>query len=93
MHATIKDKGTTVLEKVIRRIMKEEQLIIPYKKKRNYSSYKGEISPAPENVIKRDFHADNPNTKWLTDLTGFHIPAGKVYLSLIIDCYDGMVVS
>jgi putative transposase len=73
--------------------MKEEQLIIPYKKKRNYSSYKGEISPAPENIINRDFHADTPNAKWLTDLTEFHIPAGKVYLSPIIDCFDGMVVS
>jgi putative transposase len=47
VHATIKYKGTTISEKVIRRIMKEEQLIIPYKKKRNYSSYKGEISLAP----------------------------------------------
>ena len=38
-----------------------------------------------ENVINRDFHADQPNTKWLTDITEFAIPAGKVYLSPIID--------
>jgi len=93
VHAIIKEKGTTVSEKVIRRIMKEEQLIIPYRKRRKYSSYRGEISPAPENIINRNFHADAPNTKWLTDLTEFHIPAGKVYLSPIIDCFDGMVVS
>lgn len=31
--------------------------------------------------------------KWLTDITEFQIPAGKVYLSLIIDCFDGMVIS
>lgn len=73
--------------------MKEERLVISYRKKRNYSSYKGEISPAPGNVINRNFHADAPNTKWLTDLTEFRIPAGKVYLSPIIDCFDGMVVS
>lgn len=41
----------------------------------------------------RDFHADAPNTKWLTDLTEFALPVGKVYLSLVIDCFDGMVVS
>lgn len=93
IHAVIKTKGTIVSEKVIRRIMKEEQLVVPYKKKRAYSSYKGEISPAVENVINRDFHADTPNKKWLTDLTEFHIPAGKVYLSPIIDCFDGMAVS
>ena len=93
VHAVIKSKGMIVSEKVVRRIMEEEQLVVPCKKKRKYSSYKGEISPAVENVVARDFHADVPNTKWLTDLTEFHIPAGKVYLSPIIDCFDGLVVS
>jgi len=93
VHAVIKSKGTILSEKVVRRIMEEEQLSVPCKKKRKYSSYKGEISPAVENMVSRDFHADAPNTKWLTDLTEFHIPAGKVYLSPIIDCFDGMVVS
>ena len=53
----------------------------------------GEISPAVDNIINRDFHADQPNQKWLTDITEFHIPAGKVYLSPIIDCFDGMAVT
>ena len=53
----------------------------------------GEISPAVDNLVARDFHADAPNKKWLTDLTEFHIPAGKVYLSPIIDCFDGLAVS
>ena len=52
-----------------------------------------EISPAPENVVNRDFGAAAPNEKWLTDTTEFQIPAGKVYLSPVIDCFDGMVVS
>ena len=71
--------------------MEEEQLVVPYKKKRRYSSYKGEITPAVDNLVARDFHAAKPNEKWLTDLTEFHIPAGKVYLSPMIDCFDGMV--
>lgn len=53
--------------------------------KRKYSSYKGEIGEAPESIVKRDFHADGPNRLWLTDITEFPIPAGKVYLSPIID--------
>jgi len=93
VHAEIKNNGTIVSEKVVRRIMEEEQLVVPYKKKRKYNSYKGEISPAVENVVARDFRADAPNVKWLTDLTEFHIPAGKVYLSPIIDCFDGLAVS
>ncbi len=93
VYAIIRNNGTIISEKVIRRIMKEEQLIVPFKRKRRYSSYKGEISPAVENLVDRDFHANTPNTKWLTDLIEFHIPAGKVYLSPIIDCFDGLVVS
>ncbi|NMB01842.1 MAG: DDE-type integrase/transposase/recombinase, partial [Firmicutes bacterium] len=73
--------------------MREKQLVVPYKKRRRYSSYQGEISPAVDNLVARDFHAEKPNTEWLTDLTEFHIPAGKVYLSPIIDCFDGMVIS
>ncbi|WP_418884316.1 DDE-type integrase/transposase/recombinase [Anaerotignum propionicum] len=44
-------------------------------------------------MVNREFHADRPNKKWLTDITEFHISAGKVYLSPIIDCFDGMVIA
>lgn len=93
IHGRITRGDTVVSEKVVRRIMAEENLVVLVKRKRGYNSYKGEISPEVENIIKRDFYADAPNEKWLTDLTEFHIPAGKVYLSPIIDCFDGMVVS
>ena len=73
--------------------MHDEQLIVKTTKKRKYNSYKCEISPEVDNVINRDFSAPQPNQKWLTDITEFHIPAGKVYLSPIIDCFDGMAVS
>jgi transposase InsO family protein len=52
-----------------------------------------EISPAPENLINRNFPATAPNEKWLTDITELQIPAGKVYLSPIIDCFDGLIIS
>jgi transposase InsO family protein/transposase-like protein len=85
--------GLSVSEKVIRRIMAEEGLVVFTTRRRRYSSYNGEISPAVDNVVDRDFHADAPNKKWLTDITEFQLPAGKAYLSPIIDCFDGMVVS
>ena len=93
VHAVIRNGGKTVSEKVIRRIMSEEELVVPRKKKRKYSSYIGDISPAVDNIVARDFHADKPNAIWLTDLTEFHIPAGKIYLSPILDCFDGLAVS
>ncbi len=80
-------------EKVVQRLMKQECLIVAVNRKRRYGSYMGEISVAPENLINRDFKAVAPNEKWLTDITEFHIPAGKVYLSPMIDCFDGLVVS
>ena len=73
--------------------MAEEHLEVRRKTSKRYSSYAGEITDAPANIVARDFHAESPNKKWLTDITEFAIPAGKVYLSPIIDCFDGMVVS
>ena len=93
IHISIKNKGIIVSEKVVRKIMAEEHLVVPFVKKRKYSSYLGEISTAVDNIIARDFHADAPNEKWLTDLTEFHIPSGKIYLSPIIDCFDGLPVA
>lgn len=61
--------------------MKQESLVVAKPKRRRYASYLGEISPAPANIINRDFQAAAPNEKWLTDITEFQIPAGKVYLS------------
>ena len=93
IHSSLKKEKMTVSEKVIRRIMREDELIVPNIKRKKYNSYKGEITPAVPNVIERDFHAAQPNMKWLTDITEFHIPAGKIYLSPIIDCFDGLPVS
>lgn len=93
MHLEVRKSGFRVSEKVIRRVMREEHLIVPFVKKKKFSSYVGEVTPAVENLVLRNFHAEKPNTKWLTDITEFRIAAGKVYLSPIIDCFDGMVVS
>ncbi len=52
----------------------------------------------PANLLRdergeRHFEADAPNEKWITDVTEFRIPAGKVCLSPIVDCFDGMPLS
>ena len=93
IYLELKNAGRTISEKVIIRLMKELGLKVSMKMIRKYNSYKGEISPAVDNLVERNFHAENPNQLWLTDITEFHIPAGKVYLSPIIDCFDGMAVA
>lgn len=86
-------------EWTVRAIMAEESLVAcAAKKKRRYSSYEGETSAAPPNLLldergKHHFRADSPNETWITDVTEFRIPAGKAYLSPIVDCFDGMPLS
>ena len=85
--------GTVISEKVIRRIMMEDQLVVISKRRRRYSAYLGEITPAVANIVQRDFHAEAAAETWLTDITEFQFPAGKAYLSPMVDCFDGSVVS
>ncbi|EBI4024279.1 IS3 family transposase [Salmonella enterica] len=93
LHAMLKHEGLRLSEKVVRRLMVEEQLVVSRNRRRRYSSYCGEIGPTPDNLIARDFKAEQPNQKWLTDITEFQLPAGKVWLSPVVDCFDGKVVS
>lgn len=81
-----------ISEKVIRRLMKQIGLVVYQKRKRKYSSYVGEISPEVPNLLNRDFKANKPYTKVLTDITEFSLKDGKVYLSPLIDCYDGLPI-
>ena len=92
LHACLKKDGVRLSEKIVRRLMKTEGLHVRTKRRRSYNSYQGEITPAVPNILQRNFHAEMPNEKWLTDITEFAIPAGKVYLSPLIDCFDGMQV-
>lgn len=45
-----------------------------------------------ENVLNRDFKAERPNQKWVTDITYIHTQQGVLYLSAIKDLYDGFIV-
>ncbi|SET65295.1 hypothetical protein SAMN03159512_03015 [Pseudomonas sp. NFR09] len=65
-------------EKVVQCLMKQEFLVVAKPKRRRYGFYLGEISPAPEHLVNRDFTAIAPNEKWLTDTSEFQISASKV---------------
>lgn len=93
IDGALQREGVRLSEKVVRRLMAEERLIVRTPRRRRFSAYAGDPTPAVPNLLNRDFHASAPNTKWLTDLTEIHIPAGKVYVSPIVDCFDGLVVA
>ena len=86
-------------EWAVRGIMRDEGLVArAARKKRRYGSYEGEVSEAPPNLPRDEggrhrLGADGPNELWITDVTGFRIPAGKVCLSPIAGCFDGLPLS
>ena len=67
--AALERAGRVISEKVIRRLMKALGLKVKGKKTKRYSSYNGESTPAPENLVQRNFHAEKPNMLWLTEHT------------------------
>jgi len=100
VHAVlVGERGGAVSEKIVRDVMRERKLQVIYgKKAKGYSSYAGEPDEAPENIPlgedgTHDFHASAPNEKWVSDITEFAPPdAPKVYLSAVIDLFDGKPV-
>lgn len=85
--------GVQVGTRVVRALMKDMNIVpLPAKKLQRYNSYRGSIGRIAPNLIKRDFHADAPYKKLLTDVTEFHLNGFKMYLSPIIDCFNGEVI-
>ncbi len=97
-HITVEFRGhdepIAVSEMAVRRMMSGEGCrVIHLKKTKHCSSYKGEITEAPDNLAACGFHADAPDELWPSDMTESDIPAGKRRLSPILDCLDGKLAS
>ena len=60
---------------------------------KKYRSYKGNVGKIAPNLLNRDFHADKPNQKWVTDVTEFSLFGEKLYLSTILDLHSSNLVS
>lgn len=88
----LKKQGTVVNHKLVSKLMKQMELHVRVSKKR-YHSYRGDVGKTAPNLINRDFYAEAPNQKWATDVSEFSIEAGKLYLSPILDMFNGEIVS
>ena len=102
----LRNKGYTVNHKKIKRIMKQIGLfgITP---KARYKSYKGDMNGTVKNLLihkevdeenhrtryVRDFNTSKPNEKWSTDVSEFHISAGKLYLAPILDMNNDEIIA
>ena len=65
----------------------------PKHRKRHYNSYKGEVGKVAPNILERDFKANKPDQKWTTDVTQINIKEHKIYLSPILDMFNGEIIS
>ena len=72
--------------------MKEERLTSKVRMKK-YRSYRGQIGKVAPNFIQRDFNAEKPNRKWSTDITEFALFGRKLYLSPILEMFNGEIVT
>lgn len=77
--------------KTILRVMQKFNLLSVVRRKK-YRNYSKALHKYP-NLLNRDFHADRPNQKWVTDISYIHTSQGVLYLSIIRDLYDRSIVA
>ncbi|WP_373322155.1 IS3 family transposase [Paraburkholderia adhaesiva] len=90
--AVIRRDGHLVNHKTVRRLMVQLQLKSCVRAKK-YRAYRGQLGHVAPNVLERRFEARRPNEKWVTDVTEFNVGGQKLYLSPIMDLYNGEIVS
>lgn len=62
-------------------------------RRKRYNAYRGTESYTAPNILQRDFKAEQPNQKWVTDVTEFNVAGQRVYLSPLIDLYNQEVIA
>ena len=90
--AELRNRNLPLNHKTVQRLMKELGLVCRVRMKK-YRSYKGAVGKIAPNLLNRDFHADRPNQKWVTDITEFSLFGEKLYLSPILDLCSSDLVS
>lgn len=86
------DHGQIVNNKKVFRILGELGLRSKQRPKK-YNSHKGEVGTAADNLLQRQFATDGPNIKWATDVTEFKCAGVKLYLSPVLDMYNGEIIA
>ena len=88
----LSDRNIRKNPKTVLRIMKKYGLLSEIRRRRKWVSL-GQQVHKYKNLLKRQFRADRPNTKWVTDISYIHTKEGILYLSMIRDLYDNSIVA
>ena len=92
MHLSLAKRGIVRNPKTILRIMKKYDLLSEIRRRRKWINM-GQQLHRYENLLNRQFTADRPNHKWVTDISYIHTKQGVLYLSMIRDLYDNSIVA
>ena len=92
MWLALKNKGIHHNPKTILRVMKKYELLAEIRRRRKWVSM-GQQVHRYGNLLNRQFSADRPNRKWVTDISYIHTRQGVLYLSMIRDLYDNSIIA
>jgi putative transposase len=90
--ATLRQLGKKINHKTVQGLMGKLGLKSRVRPKK-YRSYKGEVGHAAANILQRKFEAKGANQKWVTDVTEFKVSGEKLYLSPVMDLYNGEIIA
>lgn len=90
--AAVRQLGHRVNHKTVQRLMIKMGLKSMVRPKK-YRSYKGSVGRTAPDLIKRQFTAQSANQKWVTDVTEFNVAGDKLYLSPVMDLYNGEIIA
>ena len=88
----LRNRGYLLNHKTVLKLMNQLGLKCLVRMKK-YRSYRGNVGTVAPNILERDFKASKPNEKWVTDVTEFHLHGEKLYLSPILDLYNGEIIA
>ena len=91
VHIWLEKNGIYHNSKTILRVMQKYDLLSAVRRKK-YRNYGDHLHRYP-NLLNRDFNADRPNQKWVTDISYIKTQQGTLYLSVIRDLYDNSIVA
>lgn len=91
VHMWLDRNGIHHNPKTVLRVMQKYNLLSVIRRKK-YRNYGQQLHKYP-NLLNRDFKANRPNEKWVTDISYIKTMQGMLYLSIIRDLYDNSIVS
>ncbi len=90
--AATRQFGESINHKTVQRLMRILGLKSLVRTKK-YRSFKGNVGLAAPNLLQQDFKATVANQKWSTDVTEFNVAGEKLYLSPILDLFNGEIIA